>query len=200
MVSLAPRLIGASVASRAVEDDVECAVRSDANVLITDESGVEKEVVARLIHDRSSRRRAPLVTINCAGILDTRLASELWVHSLGSVTDAHLDKQGKTERGYGRTIFLDGIDDLSGVGQAALLGFLKSSEIQPVGSDPQAASGNVRVIAAATRRLHERVAAGEFRDDLFYRLNTIHIEIPPLLDRLEDMSELVQQFLRHVSA
>jgi transcriptional regulator with GAF, ATPase, and Fis domain len=199
MDSVAPRLAGVSGALRSVEDDIECAARSDANVLITDESGVEKELVAHQIHYQS-RSPAGLVTINCAGIPEPLLASELRAHALGSSTDARLDKQRGAEQGYGRAIFLDEVDTLSWVGQAALLGFLESGAIQPRGSDPRAASGRVRIIAAATRRLHERVTTGEFRDDLFYRLNTIHIEIPPLLDGLDDMPALVQRFLRYISA
>jgi DNA-binding NtrC family response regulator len=194
------QFVDVSVASRAVEDEIECAVRSDANVLITGESRVGKDVVAHLIHRRSRRSRAALVTIHCAGISDTRLASELHVHVRGSFTDADRDKQGGIEQAHGRTLFLDDIGNLGVEGQSVLLGFLESTEIQPMGSDRRNASGQVRMITAARRRLYERVAAGEFREDLFYRLNVIHIEIPPLLDRRDAVPVLLQHFLRHFSA
>jgi two-component system response regulator HydG len=180
---------------RGVQEEIEYASQSDAKVLITGESGVGKEVVARLIHQRSLRRSAPLITINCAGIPDTLLASELFGHMRGSFTDAHRDKEGYIEQAHRGTLFMDEIGEMSAQMQSLLLRFLENGEIQRVGSDRRATSVDVRIIAATNRRLMERVAANEFREDLFYRLNVIHIEIPPLRDRRDDVPVLLAHFL-----
>jgi len=190
------QILGISTAARLIEDEVNCAARSDAKVLITGESGVGKEVVARLIHERSARRDAPLVTINCAGIPDTLLASELFGHVRGSFTDAYRDKQGWIEQANHGTIFMDEIGEMSPQMQSMLLRFLENGEIQRVGSDRRACTIDVRIIAATNRDLHARVAALEFREDLFYRLNVIHIEIPALRRRREDIPAMLDHFLR----
>ena len=192
-----PHLIGASAAIRSVEDDIECAARSDAKVLITGESGVGKEIVARLIHSRSARRNGPLVPINCAGIPETLLASELFGHMRGSFTDAYRDKRGLLEEAHGGTIFLDEVGEMGLQMQAVLLRFLETGEIQPVGSDRRPAVVNVRVITATNRSLLDQVALHEFREDLFYRLNVIHIAVPPLRERKEDVPLLLDHYLRH---
>ena len=195
-----PQLIGASDAIRSVEDDIECAARSDAKVLITGESGVGKEIVARLIHCRGTRRGGPLVPINCAGIPETLLASELFGHLRGSFTDAYRDKRGLLEEAHGGTIFLDEVGEMGLQMQAVLLRFLETGEIQPVGSDRRPTVVNVRVITATNRSLLDRVASHEFREDLFYRLNVIHIAVPPLRDRKEDVPLLLDYYLRHFAA
>lgn len=195
-----PHLIGASSAIRSVEEDIECAARSDAKVLITGESGVGKEIVARLIHCRSIRSRGPLVPINCAGIPETLLSSELFGHVRGSFTDAYRDKHGLLEQAHGGTIFLDEVGEMSLPMQALLLRFLETGEIQPVGSDRRPAIVNVRVITATNRSLLDRVAANAFREDLFYRLNVIHIAVPPLRERKEDVSLLLDHYLSHFAA
>jgi DNA-binding NtrC family response regulator len=192
-------MIGVSAATRAIQEEIEYAARSDAKVLITGESGVGKEVVARLIHHHSRRRNAPLVTINCAGIPDTLLASELFGHVRGSFTDAYRDKEGWIEQANHGTIFLDEIGEMSTSMQALLLRFLENGEIQRVGSDRRTTSVDVRIITATNRKLMERVAANEFREDLFYRLNVVHIEIPPLRQRREDIPVLLGHFLRQFS-
>jgi DNA-binding NtrC family response regulator len=192
-------MIGVSAATRAVQEEIEYAARSDAKVLITGESGVGKEVVARLIHHRSRRRHASLVTINCAGIPDTLLASELFGHVRGSFTDAYRDKEGWIEQANRGTIFMDEIGEMSSQMQSLLLRFLENGEIQRVGSDRRTTSVDVRIITATNRRLMERVAANEFREDLFYRLNVIHIEIPPLRQRRDDVPVLLAHFLRQFS-
>jgi DNA-binding NtrC family response regulator len=192
-----PHLIGASTAIRSVEDDIECAARSDAKVLITGESGVGKEIVARLIHCRSTRRSGPLVPINCAGIPETLLASELFGHLRGSFTDAYRDKRGLLEEAHGGTIFLDEVGEMGLQMQAVLLRFLETGEIQPVGSDKRPSIVNVRVITATNRSLLDRVASHEFREDLFYRLNVIHIAVPPLRERKDDVPLLLDHYLRH---
>jgi len=189
------QLIGVSRATRSVLEDVDCAAASDAKVLVTGESGVGKEVVAQLIHQRSRRSAAKLIAINCAGVPDSLLASELFGHMRGSFTDAHRDKQGWLEQAHRGTIFMDEVGEMSPQMQAALLRFLENGEIQRVGSVQRAAVVDVRVIAATNRRLIDRVAANEFREDLFYRLNVIHIEIPPLRERPDDVPALVDYFL-----
>jgi DNA-binding NtrC family response regulator len=189
-------MLGMSAAIRGVEEEIEYAARSGAKVLITGESGVGKEVVARLIHDRGARRTAPLVTINCAGIPDSLLESELFGHVKGSFTDAHRDKAGYLERAHTGTVFMDEIGEMSLRMQALLLRFLETGEIQPVGSDRRVNSVDVRVIAATHRRLINLVAEKSFREDLYYRLNVIHIEVPPLRDRREDVIILLRYFLR----
>ena len=192
-------MIGVSAATRAIQEEIEYAARSDAKVLITGESGVGKEVVARLIHHRSRRRNAALVTINCAGIPDTLLASELFGHVRGSFTDAYRDKEGWIEQANRGTIFMDEIGEMSTSMQSLLLRFLENGEIQRVGSDRRTTSVDVRIITATNRKLMERVAANEFREDLFYRLNVIHIEIPPLRERREDVPALLAHFLKSFS-
>ena len=192
-------LIGVSAATRNIQEEIECAARSDAKVLITGESGVGKEIVARLIHHRSRRRQSALVTINCAGIPDTLLASELFGHVRGSFTDAYRDKEGWIEQANRGTIFMDEIGEMSTQMQSLLLRFLENGEIQRVGSDRRTTSVDVRIITATNRRLMERVAASEFREDLFYRLNVIHIEIPPLRQRRDDVPVLLAHFLLQFS-
>jgi DNA-binding NtrC family response regulator len=196
---IAPELVGVSAANRAVEDEIDCAAGTDAKVLITGESGVGKEIVAQLIHRRSRRSRGPLITINCAGIPDTLLAAELFGHVRGSFTDAYRDRRGWIEQAEGGTILMDEVAEMSEQMQALLLRFLESGEIQPVGSDRWTVSANVRVITATNRHLEERVVAGEFREDLFYRLNVIHIVVPPLRERREDIPVLLQHFLHQFS-
>jgi DNA-binding NtrC family response regulator len=193
------RLIGTSAAIRSIEEEVDCAARSNAKVLITGESGVGKEVVARLIHQRSQRSRSPLVTINCAGVPDTLLESELFGHVRGSFTDAHRDKKGWLEQAHAGTIFMDEIGEMSLRMQALLLRFLENGEIQRVGSDRTQSIVDVRVIAATNRNLLARVAEKSFREDLYYRLNVIHVPIPPLRERREDIPHLFAHFVRAYS-
>ncbi|MGD9902410.1 MAG: sigma-54 interaction domain-containing protein [Vicinamibacterales bacterium] len=190
-----PTLIGRSNALRLVQQEVEYAARSDAKVLITGASGVGKEVVAHLIHSRSRRRHAPLLTINCAAMPDTLLESELFGHARGSFTDAYRDKRGLFESANGGTVFMDEVGEMSLRMQALLLRFLETGEIQRVGDERNRASANVRVVAATNRRLLDRIQTGDFREDLYYRLNVIHITIPPLKDRRDDVAPLLQHFL-----
>ncbi|MEZ5419432.1 MAG: sigma-54 dependent transcriptional regulator [Vicinamibacterales bacterium] len=195
-----PQLIGRSQALRVVQQEVEYAARSDAKVLITGASGVGKEVVAHLIHARSRRRHAPMLTINCAAMPDTLLESELFGHARGSFTDAYRDKRGLFEAANSGTVFMDEVGEMSLRMQALLLRFLETGEIQRVGEDRQRVSANVRVIAATNRRLPERIQAGEFREDLYYRLNVIHITIPPLKERKDDVAPLLDHFFRMFAA
>jgi transcriptional regulator with GAF, ATPase, and Fis domain len=188
-------LLGESAAIRAIEGDVDCAARSDAKVLITGETGVGKEVVARLIHSRSARARHPLVTLNCAGVPETLLESELFGHVRGSFTDAYRDKKGLVESASNGTLFLDEIGEMSLRMQAVLLRFLETGEIQRVGADRAHTRVNVRLIAATNRDLKTQIGAGAFREDLYFRLNVVRIAIPPLRERASDVPLLANHFL-----
>jgi transcriptional regulator with GAF, ATPase, and Fis domain len=192
-------MVGTSAAIRAIEEEISYAARSDAKVLITGESGVGKEIVARLIHHRSQRGSGPLVTINCAGFPDSLLETEMFGHVKGSFTDAHRDKRGWLEMAHGGTIFMDEVGEMSLRMQALLLRFLETGEIQRVGADRRLPSVNVRVITATHRRLLDRVADKSFREDLFYRLNVIHVEVPPLRERGDDVEVLIKHFFKEFS-
>jgi len=189
-------MIGVSDATRNVLDEADCAARCDAKVLITGESGVGKEIVARIVHQRSARANAQLVSINCAGVPDSLLESELFGHVRGSFTGAYRDKRGWLETANGGTIFMDEVGEMSLRMQAMLLRFLETGEIQRVGSDSRMAPLNVRVITATHRRLLDAIAEKDFREDLYYRLNVVHIEVPPLRERREDVPLLMTHFLR----
>jgi transcriptional regulator with PAS, ATPase and Fis domain len=191
----APTLVGSSAAMRALDGDITAASRSDAKVLITGESGVGKDVAARLIHARGPRARQTLVTINCAGLPDTLLETELFGHVKGSFTGAHRDRPGLLQVAHHGTIILDEVGERSLRRQALLLRFLETGEIQPVGADRQVSRVDVRVICATHRDLRQRVREGTFREDLFYRLNVVHIHIPPIRERREDVRDLVAHFL-----
>ena len=192
-------MVGVSAAIRNVEEEIQHAARSEAKVLITGESGVGKEIVARQIHERSARGRSPLVTINCAGFPDSLLESELFGHMKGSFTDAHRDKRGWLEQAHGGTVFMDEVGEMSLRMQALLLRFLETGEIQRVGSDRKLPPLDVRVITATHRKLMAHIADKTFREDLYYRLNVVHIEVPPLRERREDVFVLLTYFLRLAS-
>lgn len=190
------RLIGSGELMRALDEDLRDAARSDAKVLITGESGVGKELAARTIHAFSPRSSGPLVALNSAGVPDTLLESELFGHVRGSFTGAYRDRPGLLELARGGTVLLDEVGEMSLRMQALLLRFLETGEIQPVGSDRPRTRVDVRVIAMTNRRLVDQMAAKAFREDLYYRLNVIHIVVPPLRDRRDDIPALVDQFLR----
>ena len=189
------RLIGRSDVVHAIERDIETAARSDAKVLITGETGTGKEVVARLIHRQGRRASAPLVVVNCAGLPDTLLESELFGHARGSFTGAYADKPGLLEQAPSGTVFLDEVGEMSVRMQAVLLRFLETGEIQRVGADRAHTRANVRVIAATNSLLEKAVRAGTFREDLFFRLNVVRIELPPLRERDSDVALLLEYFI-----
>src|SRR5262249_20459952 len=166
-------------------------------VLITGESGVGKEIVARAIFAASPRADAAFVPVNCAGIPETLLESELFGHVKGSFTGAYRDKPGKLEMASSGTIFLDEIGEMTLRMQGLFLRFLETGEIQKVGAERIATAVNVRVIAATNRNLRDLIAQGQFREDLFYRLNVIHLIVPPLRERREDIPLLIDHFLRN---
>src|ERR1700750_2943070 len=168
-------LIGSSASITELKAEVERVARSDAKVLITGESGVGKELVARAIGALSLRADAPFVPVNCAGIPETLLESELFGHVKGSFTGAYRDKPGKLEMATNGTIFLDEIGEMTLRMQGLLLRFLETGEIQKVGAERVAMAPNVRVLAATNRHLRDLIAQGQFREDLFYRINVIHL-------------------------
>ncbi len=191
------RLLGQSEAVRNILADIDCAARSGAKVLITGETGVGKEVVARLIHQRSARAAAKLVTVNCAGLPDSLLESELFGHVRGSFTGAYRDKPGLLEMAPNGTVFLDEVGEMSPRMQVVLLRFLETGEIQRIGADRSHARVNVRLITATNRDLPKELAAGNFREDLFFRLNVIRMTIPPLRERIEDVPLLFNHYLAY---
>ena len=188
-------LVGRSPEIIALQQEVDRVARSDAKVLITGESGVGKEIVARSIHTRSPRAGHVFAPVNCAGLPETLLESELFGHVKGSFTGAYRDKPGKMETAHLGTVFLDEVGEMTLRMQGMLLRFLETGELQKVGADGSIRHVNVRVIAATNRDLRELVTRGTFREDLFYRLNVIHIMVPPLRERRQDIPLLVNQFL-----
>jgi transcriptional regulator with PAS, ATPase and Fis domain len=194
------QLIGTSPAIIELGAEIERVARSDAKVLITGESGVGKEVVARAINAASPRARASFVPVNCAGIPETLLESELFGHVKGSFTGAYRDKPGKLELADNGTIFLDEIGEMTLRMQGLLLRFLETGEIQKVGADRVGIASNVRLIAATNRSLRDLIAQGQFREDLFYRLNVIHLLVPPLRERRQDIPALIDHFLTRFTA
>jgi transcriptional regulator with PAS, ATPase and Fis domain len=189
-------LLGSSPAMMELKEEIEQVARSDGKVLITGESGVGKELVARSIGASSLRADAPFVPVNCAGIPETLLESELFGHVKGSFTGAYRDKPGKLEMAANGTIFLDEIGEMTLRMQGLLLRYLETGEIQTVGADRVAMAANTRVIAATNRVLRDLIAQGQFREDLFYRLNVIHLVVPPLRERREDIPLLIDHFLQ----
>jgi transcriptional regulator with PAS, ATPase and Fis domain len=189
-------LIGTSLQMRELNEEIARVSTSEAKVLVTGESGVGKELVARAIHAGSPRVREPFVPINCAGLPETLLESELFGHVKGSFTGAYRDKPGKLEFADRGTVFLDEVGEMTLRMQGLLLRFLETGELQKVGADRASGRVNVRVIAATNRELRPMIADGRFREDLFYRLNVIHLVVPSLRERREDIPQLVNHFLK----
>jgi transcriptional regulator with PAS, ATPase and Fis domain len=190
-----PLLVGTSPLIEDLRQEVQRVARSDAKVLITGESGVGKEVVALAIHAEGLRQNHDFVAVNCAGLPETLLESELFGHVKGSFTGAYRDKPGKLEMAHLGTVFLDEVGEMTLRMQGLLLRFLETGELQKVGSERSGSVVNVRVIAATNRNLRHLIEQGQFREDLFYRLNVIHLNIPPLRDRRADIPALIEHFL-----
>ena len=183
--------------SRAMQDVIRRAdlvAETKSTVLITGETGTGKEMVARLIHHRSAQREMPLIKVNCAAIPDTLLESELFGHVRGAFTGATLTKRGKFALADGGSIFLDEIGTMTPAVQSKVLRVLQEREFEPLGAE-RTQRVDVRVIAATNRDLKQMVADGKFQEDLFYRLNVIPIEIPPLRERRDDIGILVEHFV-----
>jgi len=187
-------LVGISDAMQTVFERVRRVAPSDAAVLIGGESGTGKELIARAIHYGSSRRDGPFVPVNCAAIPAELLESELFGHVKGAFTGAVRDRKGKFEQANGGTLFLDEIGDLSPHLQPKLLRVLQEMEIEPVGAD-QIRKIDVRIVSASNRNLEEEIKTGDFREDLYYRLSVIPVNLPPLRERKQDIPVLVQLFL-----
>ena len=195
-----PLLIGDSPTMAALRAEIAAAARTHAKVMILGETGVGKEVVCRLIHHASARHRSPFVAVNCSGIPETLLESELFGHVRGSFTGAFRDKVGLIKQAHRGTLFLDELGEMSLRMQAVLLRFAESGEVQPVGVEGPATRADVRLITATNRDLGAQIVAGTFREDLFYRLNVIRIVIPPLRDRGDDILLLLEHYLRRFAA
>src|SRR5918997_184381 len=192
-------MVGESVAMRALRKQIALVAPTDGRVLIYGESGTGKELVARAIHARSLRASAPFVELNCSAVPEELIESELFGHARGAFTGATHPKRGKFELADGATLFLDEVGDMSARMQAKVLRVLEEWRFEPVGSTTPMRV-DVRVIAATNKRLEEEIERGSFRADLFYRLNVIPFELPPLRERLEDIPALVEHFNRKFSA
>jgi DNA-binding NtrC family response regulator len=191
-------LIGSSPAMEQVRQKIELVSRSNATVLIRGESGTGKEVVARAIHMSSARKERPMLAVNCAALSENLLESELFGHEKGAFTGADRLRRGRFELADGGTILLDEISEIAPALQAKLLRVLQENCFERVGSS-LTQQVDVRVIATTNRNLERCVEEGDFRRDLFYRLNVVPIEIPPLRNRIEDLPELSRHFLHHAS-
>ena len=187
-------IIGRSRAMEQIIQRAERVAETKSTVLITGETGTGKELIARAIHDRSAQRDMPLIKVNCAAIPESLLESELFGHVRGAFTGATTTKKGKFALADGGTIFLDEIGTMSLTIQSKLLRVLQEREFEPLGAE-RTERVDVRVIAATNRDLRQMVADGKFQEDLFYRLNVIPIELPPLRERREDVPALVEHFV-----
>jgi len=190
------QLVGNSPSFRRVIEAISEVCESRATVLLTGESGTGKEMVAKAIHFNSPRRTKPFVAVNCAAIPEGLLESELFGHVKGAFTGALSQREGRFRAAHGGTLFLDEIGDMPLPTQVKILRVLQERSFEPVGSN-KTEQVDVRIIAATHRNLKEAVVGGQFRDDLFYRLNVFPIELPALRDRSEDVSLLTANFLQH---
>lgn len=191
-------MVGESVAMRALRQQIAVAAPTDGRILISGESGTGKELVARALHSQSRRVAAPFIEVNSAAIPEELIESELFGHVKGAFTGATAAKKGKFELADGATLFLDEVGDMSANLQSKVLRVLEEQRFEPVGSGTSVAV-DVRVIAATNKRLDLEIEQGKFRADLFYRLNVIPFELPPLRERLEDVPLLVQHFNQRFS-
>ena len=193
------QMIGESAAIERVRAIIDKVAPTEARVLITGSNGTGKEVVAHLIYENSQRAKGPMVEVNCAAIPSELIESELFGHMKGSFTGAVKDRAGKFEQADGGTLFLDEIGDMSLSAQTKVLRALQENEITRVGSD-KTIKVNVRVIAATNKDLKKEIEKGNFREDLYHRLNVIPIHVPDLKDRKEDIPLLVNHFIQQICA
>lgn len=194
-----PVIVGESPAIEAVRASIAAAARTDAKVLIVGETGVGKDLVAQLIHAQSARAGHPYIPVNCGGIPDTLLESELFGHKRGSFTGAFRDKPGLVRQAERGTLFLDELGEMSPRMQAVLLRFTETGEIQPIGMDAPIWCSDIRIISATNRDLRGQIADGTFREDLYYRLNVMEIVVPSLRDRAEDVPLLLDYYVERAA-
>lgn len=192
------RVIGKSTAMQQVFELIDRVKDSQVNILFTGESGTGKDLLARTLHYQSNRKQAPFIPVNCAAIPEQLLESELFGYLQGAFTDARKDKKGLFVEAHGGTLFLDEVSELPLLLQTKLLRVIEDKEVRPLGSTREE-KVDVRIIAATNRDLQRTVAAGEFRQDLFYRLNVVDIHLPPLRERPEDLPLLIEHFIARSS-
>ena len=192
------KIVGKSPAMRNIYKLIQQVAKTKTNILITGESGTGKELIAKAIHEESARKDKPFVVVNCGGIPETLMESELFGHKKGAFTGATQDKKGLFETADKGTIFLDEIGELGLPIQVKLLRAVQERVFKPVGSNEDV-SVDIRIISATNKKLEEEVIAGNFREDLFYRLNVIEIKVPPLRERKGDLRVLAQHFLEKYS-
>ena len=191
-------IIGESAAIKHIKDIVDRVAPTEARVLITGSNGTGKELVARRLHEKSTRASAPFIEVNCAAIPSELIESELFGHEKGAFTSAVRQHKGKFEQADGGTLFLDEIGDMSLAAQAKVLRVLQEHKITRVGSDKDI-TVNVRVVAATNKNITEEIEKGNFREDLYHRLSVILIHVPPLSERIEDIPLLVEHFIKQIS-
>lgn len=197
-VSRIPEIVGVSPAITRIKDMIDRVAPTEARVLITGSNGTGKELVARWLHEKSSRNSMPFVEVNCAAIPGELIESELFGHEKGAFTSAVKQHKGKFEQADGGTLFLDEIGDMSLAAQAKVLRVLQENRISRVGSDKDI-NVKVRVIAATNKNLNEEIEKGTFREDLYHRISVIVIHVPPLAERKEDIPLLTTHFLDQIS-
>jgi two-component system, NtrC family, response regulator AtoC len=189
------RIVGRSAAIQRLLEQIEMFATSDAAVLITGESGAGKELVAQMLHEKSSRKNKAFVAVHCAAFPETLIEAELFGHERGAFTGALKQREGRFRAADGGTLFLDEVAEIPPAVQAKLLRVLQTGFIEPLGTN-QAIKVDVRILAATHRDLRKQIAQGLFREDLFYRLNVLDLEVPPLRERRADLPDLVEHFLR----
>jgi two-component system, NtrC family, response regulator AtoC len=189
------RLVGNSAAMTKIQSRIDMIAPSDAATLVLGESGTGKELVARMLHERSPRAAKPFVAVNCAAFPDTLIEAELFGFERGAFTGAVKKREGRFRTADGGTLFLDEIAELPLPAQAKLLRVLQDGTVEPLGTD-ESVKVDVRLISATHRNLREQVAKGLFREDLFYRINVLDVQLPPLRDRESDLSLLIEYFLQ----
>ena len=192
----ARRFLGQSAAMEQVFGTIARAAQSHATVLVRGESGCGKELVSRALHQQSRRSDGPFIKVNCAALTETLLASELFGHEKGAFTGADEQRIGRFEMAHGGTLLLDEISEISADLQAKLLRVLEEREFERVGGS-QTIQVDVRIIATTNRHLPDEVTAGNFREDLYYRLNVVPVDLPPLRDRHEDIVPILEHYLEH---